>query len=86
MSMKRRPTVSERLRQRIETCQWSRYELAKQTGVTQSSLSRFIHGQGNLSLDAVDALAVFLELELVESPTTAKGAAAAVRARKAGER
>jgi hypothetical protein len=42
----------------------SRYAISKATGVEQSALSRFVRGHRSLSLDAVDAIAQHLGLEL----------------------
>jgi transcriptional regulator with XRE-family HTH domain len=64
--------VSETLRRAIEQCGMSRYEIAKETGIAQSMLSRFVTARRGLSLDAVDRLAAFLKLELVERSTRRK--------------
>ena len=42
----------------------TRYEIAKRTGVSQSTLSRFVLGQASLTLEKLDALAGLLGLEL----------------------
>ncbi len=57
--------MSEQLRQAIETSQFSRYRIWKETGVSQAALSRFMSGERSLTLDTVDVLADFLGLELV---------------------
>ncbi len=57
--------MSEQLRQAIETSQYSRYRIWKETGVSQAALSRFMSGERSLTLDTVDVLADFLGLELV---------------------
>lgn len=57
--------VSETLRRAVERSGMSRYVIAKETGIAQSMLSRFVTGRRGLSLDAVDRLAAFLKLELV---------------------
>jgi transcriptional regulator with XRE-family HTH domain len=44
----------------------SRYELSKKSGVSQSSLSKFVLGQRpGLSFDAMDRIGKVLELRLV---------------------
>lgn len=58
--------VSKALRRAVEQCGLTRYEIAKRTGIAQSMLSRFVTAKRALSLDAVDRLAEFLKLELVE--------------------
>ena len=57
--------MSEQLRQAINTSQFSRYRISKETGVSQAALSRFMSGERSLTLDTVDVLADFLGLELV---------------------
>jgi len=73
-------TVSKALRVAMETCGQTRYQIAKNTGVAQSMLSRFANGKTALGLDAVDVLAGFLRLALVpargrhrQRPAQAKG-------------
>ena len=61
---KRKPGVSEQLRQAIKTSQYSRYRIWMETGVSQAALSRFMSGERSLTLDTVDVLADFLGLEL----------------------
>ena len=41
----------------------TRYEIAKRTGVSQSTLSRFVLGQASLTLERLDTLAALLGLE-----------------------
>jgi len=43
----------------------SRYEIAKRSGVSEATLSRFVNGQQGLSTDTLDKLANVLGLELV---------------------
>lgn len=63
--MKRPSTVSEQLRQAIQKAEISRYRMAKETGVAESALSRFVNDQRSLDLGSVDRLAAYLGLELV---------------------
>ena len=56
--------LSEQLRRAIEASPKSRYQLAKETGVSQSVLSLFFNKKRGLSLQAVDAIAAALDLEL----------------------
>lgn len=59
-------TLTDQLRQAIETADKSRYALSKETGIDQAVLSRFVHGKGGLSLESWDRLAEALGLELVK--------------------
>jgi transcriptional regulator with XRE-family HTH domain len=69
--------LSEQLREAIEKAGVSRYELSKKTGVSQSTLSKFILGQRpGLSFDALDRIGQELGLVLVvkkKSATKKKG-------------
>ena len=57
-------TVSGCLRWQIEHCGKTRYQIAKETGVDQAALHRFIVGKTGLNLDTVDTLADYFGLEL----------------------
>lgn len=64
---KRTLTVSEHLRAAIEAAPVTRYRIAKETGVTQAALSRFVVSGRSLDLASVDKLAAYLGLELVQT-------------------
>jgi hypothetical protein len=72
--------VSEQLREAVETCGLSRYRIWKETGITQSTLSRFVRGHAALDLESVDALAAFLGLELRAAGTVKRKASQTRRA------
>jgi transcriptional regulator with XRE-family HTH domain len=55
---------SDQVRQAIRECGFTRYRIAKDTGVSESALSRFMAGKGNLNLDTLDRLAGVLGLTL----------------------
>ena len=57
--------VSEMLCEHVLDCGRSRYRIAMDTGIAQSTLSRFITGERGLSQDAIDTLAVYFGLQLV---------------------
>lgn len=65
MNSKKR-TLSDQLRHFIETGDVSRYRLSQQTGVSQSLLSRFMHGKAFFSEDSLNTLAEALNLELTK--------------------
>lgn len=61
-------TLSQQLREAIEKSPMSRYELSKKSGVSQSTLSKFVLGQRpGLSFDALDRVGRVLALRLVSS-------------------
>jgi transcriptional regulator with XRE-family HTH domain len=43
----------------------TRYRIARETGIEQSALSRFVSRKRGLSREAIDALAEFFDVELV---------------------
>ena len=64
--------LSDQFRRAIEESGTSRYRIARETGITESTLSRFVHGAGANS-EALDRLAAYFELELVESAASRRG-------------
>lgn len=62
--MATRKSISEQLRAALKHSGVSRYEVAKQTTISESQLSRFANMKSQLSLDSVDKLAKYLKLEL----------------------
>lgn len=67
-----RPKISDQLRDIIRDCDLSRYEIAKQTGIYQSALTRFMSGERGLSMTVLDTLAEFLELDIVSRRSSSK--------------
>ena len=61
---KTKPTMTEVLKAAIEQSGISRYRIAKDTGILETSLSRFMRGETSLRLDKADVLADYLGLEL----------------------
>ncbi|MCH7791340.1 MAG: helix-turn-helix transcriptional regulator [Planctomycetes bacterium] len=67
-------TVSETLRTAVETCGQTRYRIAQETGINESTMSRFVASGRGLSMDNCDRLCVYLGLELkVKRGKTRKG-------------
>lgn len=69
--------LSEQFRQAIAASDVTRYEIAKATGVSQSTLSKFMLRQRGISIEAMDAVGLFLGLRLsatsekrTQNPTT----------------
>ena len=58
-------TVSEQVRRAIKDSGMTRYEIAKRSGVSQSTLSRFVLGTASITLDRLDVLAPLLGLTLI---------------------
>ena len=65
--------LTDQLRAAIDASGMSRYRVAKEIGLDQSTLSRFMSGKAGLALDTVDKLGDFLALNLVMTKKPAKG-------------
>jgi transcriptional regulator with XRE-family HTH domain len=63
-------TLSEQLRASLDQAPVSRYRVAKQTGIEQAALSRFMAGKRSLSLPSAEKLAEFLGLTLLPAEHT----------------
>ena len=63
-------SFSDELRAAIDAADKTRYQLSKETGIAQATLSRFMHGLGGLSTSGLDKIAAALGLHLTtEQPT-----------------
>lgn len=52
----------------IEGSDRTRYRIAKDTGISQTQLSRLMSGERGLSIDALERLADYLGLEITMRP------------------
>ena len=59
------PQISEQLRKAILTCGQTRYRISQITGISEGTLSKFIHQQHGLSQEKIDLLGTYLGLRLV---------------------
>ena len=57
--------LTDQLRKAIDDSGLSRYRIAKETGVSEATLSKFYLGQRGLSMEALNALGGCLELEII---------------------
>ena len=64
--MPKRPTkkLTDQLRQAIDDSGLTRYQIAKATGIDESALAKFYNGHRGLSMNALNALGVFLQLTI----------------------
>lgn len=69
---KRKATFTDQIRDAIRQCGKTRYAIAKETGIQQSSLCRFAAGTENLSLAACDRLAEAIGMAVVAKQPAAK--------------
>ncbi len=65
MAKQYRGMIMDQFRQAILDSDMTRYEMSKQTGVDNASLSRFVHGERGLSEEALNSLGKLLNLEIV---------------------
>jgi transcriptional regulator with XRE-family HTH domain len=61
---KRSEKLSDQVRRAVDASGLSRYRISKQLGVAESTMSRFMSGQGGLSMENLDALADLLDLNI----------------------
>ncbi len=60
--------LSDEIRGAVDASGLSRYRIAKELGIAESTMSRFMSGKGGLSLDNVDRLGQLLGLGIVARP------------------
>ena len=60
----RRMKLSDQVRHAIETCGQTRYAIAKATGISEATLSRFVSGDRGLPMKTLDLLADYLDLNI----------------------
>lgn len=64
MAKKRPKLLTDQLRQAIDDSGLTRYRIAKETGISEPTLSKFYLGQRGLSMEALNALGEFLQLTI----------------------
>jgi transcriptional regulator with XRE-family HTH domain len=70
---KPRVKLSDQVRRAVDASGLSRYRIAKEIGVAESTMSRFMAGKGGLSLVNLDALADLLGLDITAARRPNKG-------------
>lgn len=60
--------MTDVLRTAVRKCGVTQYRIAQDTGILETSLSRFMRGKCSLRLDKADVLAEYLGLTLVRDP------------------
>lgn len=56
--------MSDQIRQAVNDCGMTRYEICKRIGLDQAAMSRFMSGETGMGLKTLDKLAELLELEV----------------------
>jgi hypothetical protein len=65
-------SFSEQLRTAVRRSEKSQYQIAKETGILRSTLSRFVRGQCGLGMDAIDKLCECIGARLTTCTTPKK--------------
>ena len=63
--IRKQTKLSEQVRQAIDTCGKTRYQISQDTGIDQATLCRFMGGNGPLSIPVLDTLGEYLKLRIV---------------------
>lgn len=61
-------SVLDTMRTEVDMCGKSRYRISKDTGISQSLLCRLMNGERGLSIENLELLAEYLELDIVIKP------------------
>lgn len=61
----KRKKLSDQIREAIDGCGMTRYAISKQTGIGQDMLSLFMAGKRGFSIQTLDLLADFLNLNII---------------------
>jgi transcriptional regulator with XRE-family HTH domain len=75
MKAKEPKRLTDQLRQIVENCGQTRYQISKATGISEPTLARLVSGERFLSPDALDTLSEYLgvELRIVARKSSEKG-------------
>ena len=75
MNTKRHKTVSEQLREAIDSAPISRRQVCLRCGIDEGQFSRYMNHKAGLSMEGIDAVATFLGLELrpIQKPRAKRG-------------
>jgi len=65
----RRKKLSDEIREAVAASGMSRYAIAKDLGIAESTMSRFVNGQNGLSMEYLDRLAELLGLHIIVKPS-----------------
>jgi transcriptional regulator with XRE-family HTH domain len=70
---KGREKLSDEIRRAVDASGRSRYAICKALGLAEATMSRFMNGQGGLSMDSLDALADLLGLNITVGAKATNG-------------
>ncbi len=72
MAKRRTNLLTDQLRQAIDDSGLTRYRIAKETGISETTLTQFYNGHRGLSMEALNALGEFLHLTITLGRKPAK--------------
>lgn len=72
MVSRKRRKMSDQIRELVRASGHSQYAICKATGIDPGAMCHFLAGHRGLSLESLDALAGFLDLEVVARPERRK--------------
>lgn len=72
MGRKTKHNLTDQLRQAVADSGRTLGELARNTGIDKSALSRFVNGERGLSMEALNAIGDYLSLRIVADKPRAK--------------
>ncbi len=70
---KRRLKLSDQIRRAVDGSDLSRSRFCKDLGLAEATMSRFMSGRGGLSMETLDALADFMNLNITNGKRRSKG-------------
>ena len=73
MAKRRTKKLTDQIRRAIDQSGLTRYRIAQDTGIDESTLAKFYNGTRGLSLDNLDLLCGYLKLRVVMDRTAKKG-------------
>jgi transcriptional regulator with XRE-family HTH domain len=73
MTTKRTPKLTDQIRRAIDDSGITRYRIAQETGIDESTLAKFYNGTRGLSLDNLDLLCGYLKLRVTLGRKAKKG-------------
>jgi len=68
MKKQKSKKLTDQIRRSIDESGLSRYRIAQDTGIDESTLAKFYHGTRGISLDNLDRLCGYLRLKIVVEP------------------
>jgi len=73
MARRKSKTMTDQVREAIDDCGVTRYRISQDTGIDESTLAKFYHGQRGMSLDNLNLLFEYLGLRIVTDRKLKKG-------------